>query len=135
MNAAGAYAQVTEDAQGNFVCPTDYVKMPLLCPFLSKTSNVQGDNSISSFHGPIDKDLWTNAITGHLELNDNPSTTWDIDLHVPCFAGQCGQDWAGYVLKANPDADPNAYLINPNLKGQQLGCDLWYELTAVNRDN
>ena len=112
--------------------------MPLLCPFLSKTSPTAGDTSMPSFHGPIDLAAWNDttseqyAAIGHL-TQQNPSTKWDIDLHVPCFTGQCGQDWATYVHTANPTADPNAYLIDPNLKGQLLGCDLWYEVTGVNR--
>jgi len=133
------FAQVTESADHIFVCPDGYAPMPILCPFLSKTSPTKGDISIPSFHGPTSTAAWTdtvseaNAAVGHL-TNGNPATTWDIDMHVPCFAGQCGQDWAAYVHTANPDAVPNAYMISPNLQGQLLGCDLWYEVTGVNRN-
>lgn len=140
VNEAGAYAQVTEDPANPdfFVCPQDYEMMPLLCPFLSKTSQRSGDTSVPSFHGPILANAWTNEVSeqfkavGHL-TQDAYSNEWDIDLHTPCFEGQCGQDWAAYVQGANAGADPNAYLIPEDLKEEQLGCDLWFELTAVNR--
>ena len=130
------YVPVTEDANGNFACPQYYQEMPLLCPFLSKTSDVNTDTSVPAFHGPLTD--WTDATSiqtqavGHL-TQANPSTTWDIDLHVPCFKGECAQDWAKYVHDANPTVDPNAYMLDPGLKGDALGCDLWYEMTSVNR--
>ena len=35
--AYSAFGQVTEDAQGNFICKDEnYVVLPLLCPYLSK---------------------------------------------------------------------------------------------------
>src|SRR5665213_909618 len=89
------YAQVTDDAQGNFVCPANYHVMPLLCPYLSKTSPTAGDTSVPSFHGPTSTPAWTDSVsvateaTGHLSKGGATSTTWDIDLHTPCFAGQC----------------------------------------------
>ncbi len=130
------YEQVTEDAAGNFICPANYQAMPLLCPYLSKTSTNTSDTSISAFHGPLTG--WTNttsntyAAVGHLTAA-SPSTTWDIDLHTPCFSGQCSQDWASYVRTANPAVtDPTAYEASSTLAGVQMGCDLWYELTGVN---
>ncbi len=134
--AAPQFAQVTENSDGTFICPAGFTKMPLLCPFLSKTSPTPGDKGVPAFHGPLTG--WNNSISvaneafGHLG-GTYTSTTWDIDLHVPCFQGQCGQDWATYVHAANSGADPNAYLIDSSLKGQLLGCDLWYEVTNVNR--
>lgn len=134
-----AYGQVTEDEAGVFSCvDAGYVKLPLLCPYLSKTSPDVGDISVPSFHGTTTLAGWTDAVSvatkavGHLTQQD-PSTTWDIDLHVPCFKGQCAQDWASYVNTANPAADPVAYMADPSLEHQQMGCDLWYELTNVNR--
>lgn len=133
------YATVTENASGVFRCADDrYHMMPLLCPYLSKTSDVNTDHSVPAFHGPTTLAAWTDAVAsstaavGHLTQN-NPSTTWDIDLHVPCFQGECAQDWASYVHTANINAEPNAYMADINNKGEQMGCDLWYELTSVNR--
>jgi len=136
--APSQYAPVTENSDHIFVCPDGYQLMPLLCPFLSKTSDVDTDTSIPSFHGPTTTPAWTDTVSsqlaavGHLTQN-NPSTTWDIDLHVPCFKGECAQDWASYVHTANANAIPENYMLDPALKGQALGCDLWYELTSVNR--
>lgn len=133
------YEQVTEDANGVFSCPdTDYVMLPLLCPYLSKTSSFNEDKSISSFHGPIDLASWTDAISTQYQaegtLNkDHNSTTWTIDLHAPCFKGQCAQDWASYVKEANPGADPNAYMADPENRNKQMGCDLWFEVNGVTR--
>jgi hypothetical protein len=149
----GVFAQVMEDPQdpNKFVCPDDsYVMMDLLCPFLSKHSEITGidpdtgaiiyeDSSRPSFHGPLAYDDWTNSIseelkvTGSLSENDT-SDIWDIDLHVPCIKGQCGQDWADYVKKANPTAIPANYLLPENSQGDLLGCDLWYEVTGVSRN-
>ncbi len=136
--APSQYAPATENGQGIFECPVGYELMPLLCPFLSKTSDVNTDKSVPSFHGPTTTPAWTDAVSvetqavGHLTQN-NPSTTWDIDLHVPCFKGECAQDWVNYVHTANPDAVAANYMLDPGLKGEALGCDLWYELTSVNR--
>jgi hypothetical protein len=133
------YAQVTENAQGVFSCPdpVHYHIMPLLCPYLSKTSPREGDTSIPSFHGPTASASWTDQIStkyeaiGHLSKNGIASTSWDIDLHTPCFTGQCSQDWAKYVHAANPTASASAYFADPSLQGKQMGCDLWYELYNV----
>jgi hypothetical protein len=134
--ALPTYAQVTENADHTFVCPGGYQAMPLLCPYLSKTSPNATDTSVPSFHGPLtgwtDTTSNTYAAVGHL-TKTNPSTTWDIDLHTPCFQGECAQDWASYVHTANATADPNAYMADPANQNVQMGCDLWYELTGVNQ--
>ncbi len=133
------FAHSTENEKGEFVCPEGFYKMPLLCPFLSKTSSNINDRSIPSFHGPIELESWTDSVSenfkaiGHLSIPE-PTTTWDIDIHVPCFLGQCAQDWASYVLNANPKADPSKYLIDPALNGKMLGCDLWFEITNIDRN-
>src|SRR3989344_4057396 len=79
------FAQVTEDEQGNFVCPeveipgTDQtqvqsVMLPLLCPYLSKTeldaNGATTDNSIPAFHGPLTnwKDKGKAKATSHSGL-------------------------------------------------------------------
>jgi len=58
---------------------------------------------------------------GHLvkSANDN-CDLWVIDLDVPCFEGQCAQDWThqGWELPAG-------------LESEVFGCDLWIEVTGI----
>jgi hypothetical protein len=125
-----------------FTCPTGYNAMPLLCPYLSKTSPTAGDTSVLSFHGPTALTDWTDAVsvanqaTGHLSIGGTQSTTWDIDLHTPCFKTECAQDWASFVTTANPAVtDPAViagYESDPANKGVAMGCDLWYEVSGIN---
>jgi len=123
------YGRVTEDGSGNFICvDANYTKLPVLCPFLSKTPDNSPDNdgSIAAFHGSITD--WTMADTlatqvlGRLAKSDNDvEDNWIIDLHVPCFAGNCAQD---YVV-------PEEYELDPALEHLQFGCDLWIEVTGI----
>ncbi|MBI5816881.1 MAG: hypothetical protein HZB09_00445 [Candidatus Yonathbacteria bacterium] len=138
VDSAGAHPLVTEDAQGNFACPAGSTMMPLLCPYLSKhetAGNIEQSSGINSFHGLPGP--WTasttlaTAVFGSLTKETNQSDTWTIDLHVPCFAGSCAQDWAAYVHSQNPDADPSAYMADPRLEHTQFGCDLWLETTGI----
>jgi hypothetical protein len=94
---------------------------PNLCPYLSKHpdnlpstgANANNDVGLPAFHDP---DLeWA---TGTLvKFNANGTTTgndpgdfWTIDLPVPCFDGQCAQDWDEFVWSHNPDvADPDVF--------------------------
>jgi hypothetical protein len=136
-----AFEQVTEAAPGGaFSCPdAGYVMLPLLCPYVSKTGANPGDVSIPSFHGPTTTPLWTDAVSASLEasgklLKTGPtSDTWDIDVHTPCFAGQCAQDWHQFVLTANPNlvGTPESYEADPSLQHQEFGCDLWYEVSGI----
>jgi hypothetical protein len=119
--------------------------MPLLCPYLSKhettgdgTEPENDGTGITAFHGLPGP--WTLAIanamavntTGELSapLGDNDDT-WNIDLKVPCFHGQCAQDWPAFVQAENPSADPQAYEADPNDESSTFGCDLWLEVTEV----
>src|SRR3989338_7064093 len=135
------FAQVTEDEQGNFVCPeveipgTDQtqvqsVMLPLLCPYLSKTeldaNGATTDNSIPAFHGPLTN--WTMAdtlatqLSGHLSKAElKTSASWLLDLHAPCFKGECAQD----------NVIPPAYQYDPAFEDQLFGCDLWIEVTNI----
>ena len=131
------FAQVTEDANGHFVCPTGYQEMELLCPYLSKTSQTSGDVSIPSFHGSIDKTLWDDAMstlykaTGKLTVAAS-TTNWTIDLHSPCFAGQCAQDWDSFVITTNPTATSSNYIQPSTNQDKMFGCDLWIEVNGLN---
>lgn len=138
------HPQVTENQDGTFICPEGSTMMPLLCPFLSKhevtsdgTSAENDSSGINSFHGL--PGTWNEAVTeatqvlGFLNGNVGDSKdTWDIDLHAPCFKGECAQDWAAYVHAQNPGANPADYENNPANKGIKMGCDLWVEVTGIN---
>lgn len=140
-----AYAQVSEDANGNFVCPQGYVALPLLCPYLSKfeestdgTGGAENDSrGIPAFHGaPID--LWNlnttlaTQVRGRLAKSEQDiSDRWKIDLKAPCFEGNCDQGWAEYVRAINPGVDPLAYIQPRKNEHQLFGCDLWFEVGGI----
>ncbi len=97
-----------------------YIKCyPILCSYLSKNPQVSepGDVGVNAFH-----DWRTVFGTGHLNktLGIDLSDQWIVDLDVPCFKGQCAQDWThqGFELPAG-------------LEGQTFGCDLWVEVTKI----
>lgn len=46
---------------------------------------------------------------------------WVIDLHVPCFKGNCAQD----------NVIPEDYQLDPRLEHQVFGCDLWVEVEEI----
>lgn len=131
-----------------FACAdeTNYDILPLLCPYLSKdpidAPAETSEHGISAFHGPITIAAWTDAVsdqykaTGVLTKVTDNSDRWNIDLKVPCFTGECAQDWPTFVHNANPNAtppvDPNAYIQPSGNKGALFGCDLWVESTAYN---
>lgn len=98
---------------------------PTMCPYISKNPQAQepGDVGVSSFHNP-DTEWATGRLHKKIRLSDpernDTNDSWDIDLSVPCFKGQCAQDWThpGYELPAG-------------LEGQTFGCDLWVEVTNI----
>jgi len=114
-----------------FACPdAGFTMLPLLCPFLSKhpDGTPANDESLNAFHGPTSTPEWTPAVAeslqvnGELNKNTDPSDKWDIDMHTPCFKGQCAQD----------NVVPTAYQLDQDLQGKQLGCDLWFEVSGIN---
>ena len=144
ITAAGTHPQVGEDANGNFVCPVGSTMMPLLCPYLSKHpdnfpstgQNALNDTSIPAFHDPFATSSY--ALGRLVKFNANgstigndPSDTWTIDLAVPCFDGECAQDWADFVHSHNPAADPALYIADPADEHELFGCDLWVEVTSI----
>jgi hypothetical protein len=145
------FAPATEDANGNFVCPTvpgitgasvQTVQLPLLCPYLSKhettgDGTVENDSAgINSFHGlpgpwTVTTTLAT-AVNGQLnQIASDTLDVWNIDLHVPCFKGSCAQDWAAFVHAQSPNANPDDYMADPGQEHQMYGCDLWLETTGI----
>ena len=140
----GTHPQVGEDANGNFVCPQGSVMMPLLCPYLSKKPdnlpstglNALNDTGVPAFHDPFATSSYAHGKLVKFNANgstigNDPSDTWTIDLAVPCFGGQCAQDWADFVHSHNPAADPDDYMANPADEHQLFGCDLWVEVTQI----
>jgi hypothetical protein len=125
------FGRVTETADGlGFVCEDGQLTiLPILCPYLSKLPDREpaNDGSLAAFHGPITG--WTPANTethkviGRLAKPGDMSDRWTIDLAVPCFEGQCAQD----------NVIPPAYQADPDDEKKVFGCDLWIEVTGIDR--
>ena len=134
---------IGENADGVFICPEGYHQLLLLCPYLSKheiTADGVPDNDtgINAFHGPVSGWTMTNTLAtevkGRLAKSEQDvKDTWNIDLRVPCFTGECAQDWATFVHANNPQADPAAYMQPKANEHQLFGCDLWIEVNGVSR--
>jgi len=143
------FGVVTEDGEGNFECVDEnFVMLPLLCPYLSKheisadgtAPNGENDGEgLNAFHGPIDLVSWTLSVAqsfdvdGHLaKSQDDENDTWNINLKVPCFFGQCAQDWADFVEEHGEEgADPDEYIQPIENEHALFGCDLWLEVGGV----
>ena len=143
-DSLGNLTRVGEDPNGNFVCPAGFTMRPLLCPYLSKHpdgapstgQNANNDVGVPAFHDPNASSSYAlgklvKFNTPGNTIGNDPSDTWTIDLAVPCFKGQCAQDWPNFVRSHNPAADPNAYMADPLLEHQVFGCDLWVEVTNI----
>jgi hypothetical protein len=103
---------------------------PILCSYLSKhkatrDSTMPTDQCIE---GQTFYDCGLDAFHemgemayGHLVKSvDDDCDVWVIDLDVPCFEGQCAQDWThqGWELPAG-------------LESEVFGCDIWFEVTGI----
>jgi len=103
--------------------------LPSLCPYLSKHPDLTpaNDGSLDSFHEPYvwsgNQLVWTDVLGRLAKSQNDIIDTWDIDLSVPCFKGQCAQD----------EQVPAAYELDPRLEHMIFGCDLWVEVTGVSR--
>ena len=116
---------------------------PSICPYLSKTPdgipssgpNADNDVGLPPFHDPEAEHATGQLVkfdSGGSSIGNDPSDTWTVDLAVPCFEGQCAQDWAGFVTGLNPDVtDPDQYQLPDGLEHQVFGCDLWVEVTDI----
>jgi len=96
---------------------------PTLCPYLSKEPDgIPGnDTGVAAFHDPTAS---SSIAHGRLAKSDNDlQDPWVIDLHVPCFKGQCAQD----------NVVPQAYEVNPALEGEMFGCSLEVVVDKVSR--
>ncbi len=116
---------------------------PTMCSALSKHPdnhpstgpNANNDVGLPPFHNP-EIDFATGKIVKFNQngstVGNDPADTWDVDLAVPCFRGQCAQDWADFVHGLNPNAgDPRQYVLPPNLEHETFACDLWVEVTSI----
>lgn len=95
--------------------PTDHTRCyPSLCPYLSKEADgIPGnDTGVAAFHDPL---LPTSIALGRLAKSDNDTIdNWVIDLHTPCFIGECDQT----------NSTPPEYQLDPSLNGEKFGCNL-----------
>lgn len=104
---------------------------PSLCPYLSKEPDgtPANDTGVLAFHNP---NATSSIALGRIAKSDSDTEdTWTIDLHVPCFRGECAQDWASFVRNANPNANPDDYVLDPALQHETFGCDLMVEVVSV----
>ncbi len=127
--------------------------LPSLCEYISKEDDntPNNDETLPSFHHPwkifggdnpntpgITEEAWIRwkDADGILSKNSPQDTVdnWTIDLAVPCFGGQCAQDWEEFVLGINPQAIPAEFVQPQENRGKIMGCDLWVEVSGVTTD-
>jgi hypothetical protein len=107
---------------------------PSLCPYLSKHPDFNpapgnDSGSIPAFHDPF---ATSSVAFGKInKFGIDVGDTWIIDLAVPCFQGQCAQDWDDFVNEINPQVDPDDYVLPNALEHDVFGCDLWFEVTDI----
>src|SRR3989344_8988013 len=99
----------------------DYLSkcMPSLCPYLSKTPDGHpapgNDVGVKPFHDPFAS---SSIATGKInKFGTDVGDTWIIDLAVPCFKGQCAQDWPDFVHSYNPLANAEDYKLPQDWEG------------------
>ena len=106
--------------------PTDYTRCyRSLCPYLSKTPDgtPANDTGVPAFHDP---NAPSSIAQGRLAKSDSDTAdSWVIDLHVPCFSGECSQ--ASTVEKE--------YQLDPSLNREVFGCDLVVEVESISHTN
>ena len=148
------------DNRGNITCPESdqnpsadtsavYGQLPLLCDYLSKHKSPSdqsdnGDTELDAFHriGSIDdngtqenfaddKWVWNDVVGKLMKSNGDIIDSWVIDLAVPCFGGNCAQDWANFVASHNNAAVAADYVQDLANEHKVFGCDLWVEVTGV----
>lgn len=119
--------QYCYDHRNDATKPADYHQRcyPSMCAALSAHPlfpTPTNDTGFDSFTDPE-----TVIGTGHLHKMlvpggqpDNKTDIWELDLNVPCFKGQCAQDWT------HP-----GYELDPQFEGSTFGCDYWVEVTNI----
>ena len=139
---------------GIFICPdvsplapNGSVMMPLLCPYLSKEEITtdgtvpEGENDglpVPPFHGlpgpwKLSTTLAYQATGTLIKSGQDIEDSWNVDLKVPCFKGECAQDWSDFVLSQSASTTIKAsdYEADPIYESKIWGCDLWLEVTAT----
>ncbi|MBI4128601.1 MAG: hypothetical protein HY460_00995 [Parcubacteria group bacterium] len=93
---------------------------PSLCPYLGKIADGSPDNDtgVPAFHDPT---ATSSIAVGRLmKSEDDTSDEWTIELKTPCFRGECDQT-----------VRSDAFVLDPELKGETFGCDLVVEVERV----
>ena len=143
-----------KDAAGNpLPLGSAWDVLPSLCEYLSKHEQTEdgqegeNDGSLNAFHsmghvddkGTIDPsdDEWVwNDVDGRLAKSAPDITdVWNLDLKVPCFGGNCAQDWEDFVLGINASATPAEYVQDIANEHKIFGCDVWIEVTEVSESS
>ena len=117
--------------------------LPSLCEYISKhpdnvndqSATSTNDGTLPSFHEPFviqnNAVVW-NDTKGRLAKSESDTTdNWIIDLAVPCFGGNCAQDWASFVASHNDIVNPNDYIQSADNEHKVFGCDLWVEVAGI----
>lgn len=120
-----------------------YGLLPSLCPYISKhpdtvddqNATSTNDGTLPSFHEPFviqnNAVVW-NDTKGHLAKSEKDTTdNWIIDLAVPCFGGNCAQDWASFVASHNDIVNADDYVQSAANEHKVFGCDLWVEVAGI----
>jgi len=134
------FSEVFEDEEGNYHCTgREHQFLPILCPYLSKneitddpdSQNENDEPGIPAFHGVIDVNAWTPTVASSTEVKGELQDTigdlldtWNVDLKVPCFFGQCAQDWESFVHIINPQANPDDFVQPAENEHKLFGCDI-----------
>lgn len=112
---------------------------PTICPALGLFPDGRptpgNDLPLLSFHDSSQSAAFGKLVKFNANgstIGNDPSDVWDVNLAVPCFAGQCGSDWTPFVFGLNPAAgNPLAYQLPRGLEHDTFGCDLWIQTTAI----
>ncbi len=118
-------------------------QLPSLCPYISKhaDTDVLNDESLNSFHQPFtvanSQVNWLNTNGRLAKSEEDTVDNWTIDLAVPCFGGQCAQDWLSFVRRISGNAEmtqeeADSYTQPTANEHKVFGCDLWVEVSGVN---
>jgi len=121
--------QYCYDHRNDTTKPTDYYTRcyPNMCAALSAEpkllDDVGNDIGFASFTDP-EVVIATGKLHKKVDIgdpmSDDRTDIWYLDLDVPCFEGQCAQDWTH-----------QGWELDPAFEGKTFGCDYWVEVTAI----
>ncbi len=116
---------------------------PSICPYISKHPDgvpstgpsANNDVGLPPFHNPEERFAHgkiVKFINPNNTIGRDSSDNWTVDLAVPCFKGECAQDWPSFVTDLNPSVtDTEIYKLPQGLEHEVFGCDLWVEVTDI----